>query len=210
MDWKNPTNIIISLVFIGITIIGYSLHITHYDNFSHWSTVVKHMLTTDRFPSFMDPYIDFQSYPLGAGVFIYYCVKITGIKSEWFQMLVHAVCNLGMLSGLFCLSRDKLSKLFCAVCCTLLLSAANEADTLYVDGMLAFTAICAFAFCIYYRDCLHKKSMYLSSWLIFLVSIKHSGLLLACFIILWVLIFIDLKRKQLRLKIILSLVPFLT
>lgn len=200
----------VALAAIVVLACVYGKMFLTYDNFSHWATAVKHMYLTNRFPNFMDPYIDFQSYPLGAGVFNYYCLKITNIRSEWFQMLVHAVCNLGMLSGLFCLSRDRLSELFCAICCTLLLSAVNAADMLCVDGMLAFTAICAFAFCIYYRDCLHEKGWYLSPWLAFLVSIKNSGLLFAFLIILWVLVFAEIKHGKLRLTIGLSFVTLVT
>lgn len=37
-----------------------------YDNFSHWALVVKNMLLTDRFPTFLDTRIIFQEYPMGS------------------------------------------------------------------------------------------------------------------------------------------------
>lgn len=51
-------------------------HFTHYDNFSHWVTVIKSMLINNRMPNFLDSMIQFQSYPLGSSIFIYYYCKV--------------------------------------------------------------------------------------------------------------------------------------
>ena len=48
----------------------------HYDNFSHWALVVKNMLQTNRFPNFEDAVIDFQAYPLGSSIYIFYFTKL--------------------------------------------------------------------------------------------------------------------------------------
>ena len=75
-DW-----IIISLWMIVVLYFAILLkdsHFTHYDDFTHWATVVKAMLTRNRMPNFRDYLISFQAYPLGSSVFIYYVCRIIG------------------------------------------------------------------------------------------------------------------------------------
>lgn len=151
--------------------------INAYDSFSHWGLVVKHMLAKDRFPNFMDDYVHFQSYPLGAGALIYYCAKVSGIHSEWFQMLAHWACAAGLLSGLFCLARRLPAKLACFASAVLLLCSNNNFDMLQVDSALAFVALGAVAFCVFYRNDLRRMGFYVLPWLTFLITVKNSGAL---------------------------------
>ena len=61
------------------------------DDFSHWATAVKTLLRNDAFPTPADKLIYFPDYPLGSSVLIYWFARMSGINSEWFQMLVQAV-----------------------------------------------------------------------------------------------------------------------
>ena len=168
-------------VMLAVRVWGCRLN--HLDNFTHWGLVVKHMLATDRFPNFADGYIRYQSYPLGAGALIDYFVVISGIRAEWFQMLVHWACAAAMLSGLWCLAKDIPSKLMCAAGSLLILCADNNFDQLLVDSTLAFVALGAAAFCVYYGGELKQKGFYVIPWLTFLVTVKNSGALFALFVI---------------------------
>lgn len=153
----------------------------HYDNFSHWGMIVKHMLVKDRLPNYSDQYILFQSYPPGAASLIYYCLKITGIRAEWFQMLVHWTCVAGMLSGLFCLAKNVPAKLACFVGAMLILCADNNFNQLLVDSALAAVAAGAVSFCVYYRRDLRRKALWLIPWLTYLIALKNSGALFALY-----------------------------
>ena len=101
----------------------YGVEFTHYDNFSHWALMVKHLMIKKRFPNYSDTIFSHISYPPGASAFIYYFVLISGIKSEWFQMFVQSVCMAGLISGLFCLAETIPGKLICSACSVILLSA---------------------------------------------------------------------------------------
>lgn len=62
-----------------------------YDNFSHWVVVVKDMLLTDLMPNFEDSLIEFQAYPLGSSLFLYYIGKLLGTVDAcliWGQMFL--------------------------------------------------------------------------------------------------------------------------
>ena len=50
----------------------------HYDNFSHWATIVKFLYTESRLPSASDALIGFGSYPPGSSLFVYYAAKMIG------------------------------------------------------------------------------------------------------------------------------------
>ena len=40
----------------------------HYDNFSHWGLIVKHMWLKNRLPNFSDTVISYKTYPPGSAV----------------------------------------------------------------------------------------------------------------------------------------------
>ncbi|MFS0917768.1 hypothetical protein [Brevibacillus sp. 179-C 1.1 NHS] len=64
-----------SLIFL---LVVFQNKLTHYDNFSHWAIVLKHMLSTDAFPTPASNLIDFKNYPLGISSFLYYVCRFAG------------------------------------------------------------------------------------------------------------------------------------
>ena len=72
----------------------------HYDNFSHWAMVVRHMLEVNHFPNFESSLIQFQEYPLGSSVYIYYFASLIS-KSESLQMLAQTYMVIAALLPLF-------------------------------------------------------------------------------------------------------------
>lgn len=150
---------------------------TSYDNFSHWAIVVKRILATDRFPNFSDVNIQFQSYPLGSSCFIYYIAKVSGIRFEWMQMLAQAVLTLGMTAALFSCSRRPVTHLLTAVVGVALLAGDVDFTSLMVDTLLPLTALAGLAACVALRDRIGERPWLLLPFLLFLMSIKNSGLL---------------------------------
>ncbi len=150
---------------------------TSYDNFSHWAIVVKRMLATDRFPNFSDVNIQFQSYPLGSSCFIYYIAKVSGIRFEWMQMLAQAVLMLGMAAALFSCSRRPVTHLLTAVVGVALLAGDVDFTSLMVDTLLPLTALAGLSVCVALRERIGERPWLLLPFLLFLMSIKNSGLL---------------------------------
>lgn len=89
---------LLGLLVTGILVRGKTF--TQIDNFTHWATVVKNMLSTDRFPSFQDPAITFSSYPLGTAALLYYVCRMTS-QTEPMQMWTQAFFVLSALLPLF-------------------------------------------------------------------------------------------------------------
>ena len=86
--FNNPTKLIISIMFIYITFVSLNMHLTHYDNFSHWGLIIKTMFQYNRLPNFENNYIFFKGYQPGSASFIYYVGTILG-KTEQSMIIGH-------------------------------------------------------------------------------------------------------------------------
>lgn len=173
-----------SIFFIFIL---YGRKFVHYDDFSHWALVVKSIISTDRFPTYKDYLITFDSYPLGSASFIYYFVTISGISAEWMQMFAQAVLMLGFAVALFAFADKIESVIFVALIVVFMLCGNISFLDLLVDTLLPVTAVSAVALCAYLR--INKYSskyyLYLLPYLTFLMSTKNSGLLFVVLVLLY-------------------------
>ena len=200
-------------------ILSLFLKLQHYDNFSHWALVVKHMLTTDRYPAVQDSIISFKDYPPGASLFLYYVSRFWGNS----QGILLAGQNLLLLSGflaIFGIVREKKRFLvysFIAMGCSMLsyLNLTIRINNLLVDFHMPIFALAAVAAADYYRDNLKKTACILIPVLGFLTIIKSTGMIFAAFPALY-LIFLLIKSRQLHRKagypvliLFLSALPFL-
>lgn len=149
-----------------------------YDNFSHWALVVKQMLMTDRFPTFQDPIILFQAYPVGSSAFVYYVSKIISPVSEGCQMFAQTLLTLSMILPLFsCVRRKKAEGTLLILGAALYLLSSNTVPSeLLVDALLPLTG--AFGFLLLERELKEEEP---SVWLSVLpaaavITIKNSGI----------------------------------
>lgn len=55
-----------AVLFAAVTLYTRNQGFFQIDNFTHWATVVRNMLSTDRFPNQLDTAVEFTSYPLEA------------------------------------------------------------------------------------------------------------------------------------------------
>lgn len=117
-----------------------------YDNFSHWALVVKQMLLTDRFPTFQDHVILFQSYPLGSSSFIYYVCRIISPISEGCQMFAQVMLDLSMILPLFSYAKKNKwgNAVLMAGLTVFLLSFNTDPNELLVDTLLPLTGAAGF------------------------------------------------------------------
>lgn len=207
----------IFFVFLFILIlIGCKGHVlSHFDNFTHWALVVKTMLLADRYPTFRDTLISFQSYPLGCATFIYYFVKIVG-KSESLQMCAQSYMMLSCILPVF--KYVKKNKLACFVYTLLfanyLLCYNVPIVELFVDTVLPLHGMAMLLFI--YSECfdfdLTKKEkvsiLYAIPFLIVSVQIKNSGIffvIVSCILIAGAFKY---DRSEIKQKLVTMLVPF--
>ena len=199
------------LVSIYLAFLLYGRKFIHYDDFSHWALVVKQIVTFSKFPNFDSYGILFPSYPLGSASFIYYFAKLSGIESEWFYMLSQSMLVAAFLSSLFAFSKNRLSDIITAAAALFMLVGNVNPVNLLVDTLLPCAAIAGIAFCVYYRDCIKDKCLYLIPFTVFIVSVKNSGIFFAAVIVLYALF---CGRKTLRANIVrwasVAAAPFLS
>jgi len=67
------------MLYLLIYIISlWNLKLTHYDNFTHWATIVKFFFIENRLPEATDTIITYNNYPIGSSLYLYYISKFVG------------------------------------------------------------------------------------------------------------------------------------
>lgn len=71
------------MVFLGsvMALVLFRSPLIHYDNFSHWATIVKFLTYTGRLPGASDTIISFTSYPPATALFMTQFVTFVGFSS---------------------------------------------------------------------------------------------------------------------------------
>lgn len=101
--WVKKIPLEYGFLVLGMIVVGFQVRektFTQIDNFTHWATVVKNMLSTDRFPTFQDTAVTFDSYPLGTAALLYYVCRMTS-WAEPMQMWAQVFFSFSTLLPLF-------------------------------------------------------------------------------------------------------------
>lgn len=200
---------IIAAIFILFLL--YGTKVLRYDNFSHWAVVARTIVKENRFPNFQDSIIMFQSYPLGSAAYIYYICKITGIHSEWMMLYAQAIVILGALIPLFAFTKNKLTNNILVTITIIFILCSNIRLTdLCVDTLLTVVGAGGVLFCAYYNHKISKMYKYIIPILIFLVSIKNSGIFFVFAILAYMLVLCKWNGKKWKIILGLLSVPLST
>lgn len=194
----------------GMLLVLHGSQFTHYDNYSHWAIVVKSLLQNNRFPNFMDVNISFQSYPLGSASFIYYIAKVVGNGSEWMQMYAQFLLMGGTVISLFAFVKKWETKLLAMISSFVLLASNVNLTELLVDTLLPIIAVGAVAFCIYYQKELDKKIYYMIPYVVYLITIKNSGIFFVGILLIYALVCIERNKENMKKWVYSILCPILT
>ena len=178
-DYINDGYIISILIMIIMGVAVKGKLFAHYDNFSHWAIVVRHMLEVNRFPNFDSSLIMFQQYPLGSASYIYYFARMIN-QSESIQMLAQIYMIVAAVLPLFSFVEKRsfrIDLVYIAIVNFVLIYNVKAGDLL-VDTLLPAVGICALLFakkhCRYDRCKLHF--WLLSCYLVQIIQIKNSGI----------------------------------
>lgn len=152
----------------------------HYDNFSHWLTVVRDMLKNDRMPNFQSYMITFQGYPTGAASFIYFIMKVLGVSRDDYALFAQGLLLIAALMAP--LARAKkingwtgIVWLLCTVFC---LVANNSVEDLLVDTLISVLSIAVISIVAHYREEPKKAVLFSMPIQIYLITVKNSGILM--------------------------------
>ena len=170
--------------------LSYGVKFINYDNLSHWATVVRLLVTENRFPNFEDTVISFQSYPPGSASLIYYFAKITGIRSEWFFMWVQQVATVCFAGSLFVFCRKErpleyISAAVTAFCSLFCIPGLSILSGILVDELLACLSIAGIAVCYCCREEPQKLLFAITPITVFLVTVKNSGIFFAAILLIF-------------------------
>lgn len=212
IDYKklDKTNLIIIIITIlYITIICQGLHVTHYDNFSHWGLIARTMLTKHHLPNFEDTVIIFKNYQPGSACFIYYVALLLG-KSEGAMIIAQNYLIMSYVFSLliFTNSKSKSNNIirFVTIAFYVLMLLGNiKFNDLLVDTLLAAISIYSIVILYYFRDDLKKAAIYILPVSIYLFLVKNSGIVLL-FLNLIGLIYIGYRNKKIKKSIIYSII----
>lgn len=204
----NTRSIIVCLIWIAalfyFAFLVSNAHFLHYDNFSHWATVVKSMLLNDRMPNFQDSLIMFQSYPLGSSVFIYYVCKVIGDTDACliFGQLLMLISYLLPLIA-FVKKRIAWAGIIVLLFTVTALTCNISIYDLLVDTLMPLAALALFCIIEYELGEGNKTNVVRAIWLtapisIFLMQVKNSGIFFC--IVAWVYFIVKLNYTQLSKK----------
>lgn len=204
----NINVIIIFILFLYVTIIFSNGFLSHYDNFSHWGTIVKDMLLDNSYPSFLDTAIEFKAYQPGTATFIYYFCNLTK-SSESMMIIAQNYLIVGFLVPLLALTNNKKHKIISILLVLTTMFFVSTTNIfpyeLLVDTVLSAVLISCFAFAFTYKNDTKKLFYCLLIISLFLTLIKNVGIVLVlinCLIIL----FIEYKNKNLKKGLFYSLI----
>ena len=188
---------VLAFLIVGLTV--WNKQFTQIDNFTHWATVVRNMLSTDRFPTFRETAVEFTSYPLGSSALIYFVCKMTD-EAECMQMWAQAYFMLCAILPVFsCCEKNRGPFLVLAAVMTgFLLNYNIPVTELLIDTLMPLTGMSTALFICWH--CAERKGYdtispyYALPLLIWTMNIKHAALLFAVFGL--VLLYLCIRKRE--------------
>lgn len=174
----------------------------HYDNFSHWGTVLFEMLSFNSFPT-EETIVVFRDYPTGTASFLYFFCKFTG-QTEGISLIGQGMLCCAGLTGMFSgVKKWNSSRFFGRIflCLALFSYLVFDDGTLHVynllvDALIAFLVLGGWFLCKEYRDDPSHAAVWLLPVVCFLCVIKSSAMLFA--LLLCGYLFVNLLRAWKR------------
>ena len=137
------------MIFLGSVMALVLLHspLIHYDNFSHWATIVKFLNYTGHLPGAKDTIISFTSYPPATALFITQFVTFTGFH-EGTMLVAQFIMIWAASYTIFATLRDRTrglnSMLLClTIAISYVFNINIRLNNLLVDYVLAIVTVAA-------------------------------------------------------------------
>ena len=201
IPWIKIAFILFSLFFI---IQLFDTHLVHYDNFTHWSVVLKEMLIENKFPGPNNTRIEFFNYPLGSSSFIYFVCKVIG-HNENIMLLGQNIFVFSSFFSFFGITKERkriLLYVSMLLGCSILsyLNITIRINTLLVDFLLPILALSSLSIIHYYRKTITKSLILVIPIIGTLTILKQTGIIFATPVIIYI-IFILIKYRQYNNKL---------
>ncbi len=199
-----------SAVFIPIL---WGVHYYHYDNFSHWGTVLSEMLAFHDFPN-AHMVVVFRDYAPASTSFLYWFCTVVG-TGEDIALMGQAMLSCAALSVLFYRIKKIVTFRFAAysilalalTCLLVFDDGTLQVYNLLVDALMGFLAIAIWFLRDAYRDSPVQGWLFVTPLMAFLFLIKSNSVLLMAFFAVFFL-YDFLKASRMKKKRWLFLLPF--
>lgn len=197
----------ITLITVGLLfyflLFAYTLlntKLEHYDNFSHWATIVKFLYTESRLPTAADTIISFGSYPLGSSLFVYYATKMAGF-SDGVMVIGQFLLIYSCVIALFAPIRDESRTLVVAMNFSLLaifnyFNISIRMNNLLVDFLLPLLTLAGVAGIYSMRKNIKALSIYFILIVSVLSLIKNSAIFFVGILFIYYLYTVVGSRKR--------------
>lgn len=207
---------ILMVLYVFIYVLSlWNQRLIHYDNFTHWATIVKFFYLENRLPTATDTIITYNNYPVGSSLYLYYMAKFVGFKDGILMIGQFMVIAAAQFS-VFEVVKDKRRMLpnaiiFATFGITTYLAISIRYNNLLVDALIAMLTVAAISALYRMENNLTEGIVSLALILNLLVMVKASalffviGIILAYCVVVWKKIF---RNRSLR-YLALSLVPLL-
>ncbi|KYP17167.1 hypothetical protein [Streptococcus parauberis] len=198
------------LFYVGVYIAAlWNQSLLHYDNFTHWATIVKFLFLEDRLPAVADRIISYNTYPVGSSLYLYYITKYVGF-SEGIMLVGQFLIIAAAQFSIFGVVKDHRRLLpnaiiFASLGVMTYLNFSIRFNNLLVDLLIAILAISAISVLYLQKNNFLQISFFISIILSFLVLVKASALFFViCIIIAYLGVFIRKNRHEKNIKLYLS------
>lgn len=177
------------LFYIGIYIVTlWNQSLSHYDNFTHWATIVKFLYLEDRLPAVADRIISYNTYPVGSSLYLYYITKYVGF-SDGIMLVGQFLIIAAAQFTIFGVVKDRRRLLpnaiiFASFGVMTYLNFSIRFNNLLVDLLIAVLAISAISILFLQEYDFFQSSFLISIILAFLVLVKTSALFFVICIIM--------------------------
>lgn len=194
-----PNIFIPIIIFIYITLVGMNMHLTHYDNFSHWGLIIKNIFLDGALPNFEDTMIMFKGYQPGSACFIYLYGLLAGntegamIVAQNYLIFAYLIPLFNFIKG----NNKVIKNILLTVFYIFIMTVSIKFNDLLVDSLISTMAISTFAIQCFYRKDIKKVFLYSLPLIIFISLVKNTGFLIAVFTSIYML-YLAKKNKELK------------
>ncbi|WP_245686264.1 hypothetical protein [Streptococcus henryi] len=183
---------LLTLLLFAVTL--WQSPLLHYDNFTHWATIVKFLNINNALPTQADAIIGYYTYPVGSSIFNYYVTVLVGF-SDGSMLIAQLLLIFSSLYGMFATLKDSNRLLmsimiFASFALFNYFNIAIRLNNLLVDYLLAAITLAVFSGFVAYKDRLIQLSLNTFALLGLLSIIKTSGLF---FVALGLLVYVILS-----------------
>lgn len=169
------------MIFLGtvMALVLLNSPLIHYDNYSHWATIVKFLYYTGHLPGASDTIISFTSYPPATALFITQFVTFTGFHEGTMlvaQFILIWAASYTIFSTLRDRSRGLNSMLLClTIAISYVFNINIRLNNLLVDYVLAIITVAALTGIFVYRNRPKMLTVHVALFIGSLLLIKNSA-----------------------------------